>query len=636
MKTIRRIYLYLISAISIELVLWGSIQLLRSILQPDITGTNTQNLSIGIAQVVVSIPIFLIHWFIIQADVRKSDEERETIIRPIFLYGILLGTLIPVVQNLLAAVNRIFLVGTGSSRMTALVGQSQTSIDNAIAIVLNLVLAWYFWRILQADEFAAETDQNDVVVLRAYRYIWMLYGLGMTVLGMNQLILFLLSQSRTMMFESTSRLVNPIALLVIGTPIWVIASLQIKKSLERKEEEFSSWRIGILFGLIFLGAIGSLFAWMHILNWSFRLAMDYSINWDSFLLNTRSTIAIIIPTVTFWIYYHLQFEENLNHRNDVYSTFHFRRILHYPIALVSLATLIVGAVGLVNYLIDVYGMHTMSLGGAYSKIPLNAAALTVGLFFWVRFFLPENSISIRADEHGVDARRSMIRKTYLYIVVFGTIVGVMASAGMTLYQIFEGSLTGQLSNKAASIYKGLAQLVILGVFLWYHLGNLRRDSQLKASRLAEMHTNYPVLIAESVESAIGKELKLSFSRQIPAVPVEFLADPKQWSGEYQPRAIAISSVSRLDLDSGWTEKLRGYTGKIITFGTRDPNSIWTPLPESASAAAKSVTTIVRMLAEGRDVPIQKSLSVWLLLGYIFGGLFVIQILLVLMSAILRF
>ncbi len=183
MKTIRRIYFYLVTAISVELLAWGVVNLLRSIFRTGLAGGQSQSLSIGLAQILVSIPIFIVHWLVVQKDAAKSEEEQTSLIRAMYLYGILLGTLVPVVQNILAFVNRLLLDTTGVSRMTALVGRSQTLTDNLIAIGINLILAGYFYSVLKKDWQFNSNPANLIDMRRVYWYFWMLYGLGMTVLG---------------------------------------------------------------------------------------------------------------------------------------------------------------------------------------------------------------------------------------------------------------------------------------------------------------------------------------------------------------------------------------------------------------------------------------------------------------------
>ena len=56
---------------------------------------------------------------------------------------------------------------------------------------MNLIVASYFWGILRND-WATLTDQeNFSEVRRLYRYIWMLYGLLMTVFGAQQILRFI-------------------------------------------------------------------------------------------------------------------------------------------------------------------------------------------------------------------------------------------------------------------------------------------------------------------------------------------------------------------------------------------------------------------------------------------------------------
>ena len=136
-------------------------------------------------------PIFLIHWVWAQRVSARDDEEKTASLRAIFLYAILFGTLIPVIQNLLAFIDRSFIDVARIDSYRALVGGSQTLADNLIAILMNGIVAAYFWNILRG-EWATLTDkENFSDVRRLYRYLWMLYGLLMTVFGAQQILSFL-------------------------------------------------------------------------------------------------------------------------------------------------------------------------------------------------------------------------------------------------------------------------------------------------------------------------------------------------------------------------------------------------------------------------------------------------------------
>src|SRR5687767_10625746 len=192
MKSIRRLYFYLVAFISIEIVLWGLVGLLRSVVDDPISG-GADALAQALALILVGVPIFLIHWLWAQRASWRDDEEKTATIRAVFFYAILLATLIPVVQNLLSFIDRALVQGAGLGVGRAfIVFREQTLADNLIAIVMNGIVAAYFWNILR-DEWATLPDkENFTEVRRLYRYIWMLYGLLMTVFGAQQALRFLL------------------------------------------------------------------------------------------------------------------------------------------------------------------------------------------------------------------------------------------------------------------------------------------------------------------------------------------------------------------------------------------------------------------------------------------------------------
>ena len=95
MKSIRRLYFYLVAFISIEVIVWGLIGLLRSIVDRTVSG-GADALAQALALILVGVPIFLIHWLWAQRAAARDDEEKTASLRAVFLYVILLATLIPV------------------------------------------------------------------------------------------------------------------------------------------------------------------------------------------------------------------------------------------------------------------------------------------------------------------------------------------------------------------------------------------------------------------------------------------------------------------------------------------------------------------------------------------------------------
>ncbi|MCI0554777.1 MAG: DUF5671 domain-containing protein, partial [Anaerolineae bacterium] len=259
MKSIRRLYFYLVAFISIEVVLWGLVGLLRSIVDDTVSG-GADALAQALALILVGVPIFLIHWLWAQRASSSDPEEKSAMLRAVFLYGILLGTLVPVVQNLLSFIDRSLIQATGLELARAFRAFSeQTLADNLIAILMNGIVAAYFWNILRGewltltDRLAAE---NFSEVRRLYRYIWMLYGLLMTVFGAQQILQYLFYVPGDVLGElGREVVVNGTALLIVGTPIWVYSWRVIQDSLSDPAEKSSTLRLGILYILALGGVI---------------------------------------------------------------------------------------------------------------------------------------------------------------------------------------------------------------------------------------------------------------------------------------------------------------------------------------------------------------------------------------------
>jgi len=109
MQIVRRLYLYALSFVSLETVLWGTIVLARSSLANQ-TGGSTLQLARSLSLILIGAPVFLFHWRLVQRASQADVEERSSWLRAVFLFGMLVATLIPVAQNALALINRGLLI----------------------------------------------------------------------------------------------------------------------------------------------------------------------------------------------------------------------------------------------------------------------------------------------------------------------------------------------------------------------------------------------------------------------------------------------------------------------------------------------------------------------------------------------
>src|SRR5215210_1628483 len=340
MKSIRRLYFYLVAFISIEIVLWGLVGLLRSVIDDTVSG-GADALAQALALILVGVPIFLVHWLWVQRAAAQDEEEKTATLRAVFFYAILLATLIPVVQNLLSFVDRTLVQGAGLGVGRAFsVFREQTLDDNLIAIVMNGIVAAYFWNILRG-EWATLTDpvkrENFTEVRRLYRYLWMLYGLLMTVFGAQQILRFLFYIPGDVLGELGREIVlNGAALLVVGTPIWVYSWRIIQDSLNDPAEMGSTLRLGILYLLALGGvitvitaaamAVNAILTWLLGANWTFV----------DFIRQIGGPISIGVPLGLVWAYYGTWLDRHIEAVGDRVRQASLRRLYQYILALIGL------------------------------------------------------------------------------------------------------------------------------------------------------------------------------------------------------------------------------------------------------------------------------------------------------------
>ena len=293
MKSIRRLYFYLIAFISIEIVLWGLVGLLRSVVDDTVSG-GADALAQALALILVGVPIFLIHWLWAQRASARDEEEKTASLRAAFLYAILLATLVPVVQNLLAFMDRSLVQAAGLEVDRAFRAFSEQSLaDNLIAILMNGVVVAYFLTVLRGEWATITDNENFAEVRRLYRYIWMLYGLLMTVYGTQQILRYLFYVPSDVLGELGREVfLNGLALLLVGTPVWIYSWRVIQDSLPDPAEMGSNLRLGILYILALGGVITVITTAWTIVNTILLILLGDDMNFRDFMQRVGGPISI--------------------------------------------------------------------------------------------------------------------------------------------------------------------------------------------------------------------------------------------------------------------------------------------------------------------------------------------------------
>ena len=628
MKTIRRLYFYLVAFISLEVVLWGIISLLRSILNADKVVDSAQALAQALSLILVGVPIFLFHWLWTQRASAKDDEERTASIRAVFLYGVLLATLVPVVQNLLALINRTFLSTAHLYAYRAIVGGSQTLVDNLIAIVINLLIAAYFWNILRNEWPALPDSENFARIRRLYRFIWMLYGLLMVVYGAQQSLDFAFTLSRSVLGEiGRETVVNAIALLIVGTPIWFYSWRVLQDALPDSAEKESLLRFGILFLLALSGVIVVLTAGGNLLYVLLGHLLGEQTAWDEFLKQIGNPISIGIPFGVIWAYYGNWFTKQINFEEQATRRASKQRIYFYILSAIGLTASFSGVALLLSVVIDIVtGKTYLSDSGFRHPLAGALATLIVGLPLWLMTWRPMQADALADGDMGDHARRSVIRKIYLYLALFAGVIGGMISAVYLVFTLINAALGGDTSNFTDSILNSLQILVLFIVLLLYHLSALRKDSAARADVLEAKQEAFNVLVIDNKDGKFGESMKSSFAKHAPKLPVTVVNANERVPNDIKVSAVILPGSLTVNTPENVAAWIRSFNGTKLIVPDEAAGVYWMNDLEQAAES-------VRVLAEGQEITpqsVKKTTSAWTYVAYVFAALFALQLLMILL------
>ena len=606
MRTIRRLYFYLVALISVEVVLWGLIGLLRSIFSSELVDT-ADVLAQALALVLVGLPIFLFHWLWIQRTSAKDEEERTASLRAIFFYGVLLGTLIPVVQNLLALINRSILGISNISYERAFLGGFQTWQDNLIAIIINALVALYFWNVLR-DAWKSLTDsENFADVRRLYRYLWLLYSLLMVVFGAQQILryVFYLPVPESLLGEvGREMFANGLTLLLVGTPLWVYVWHICQDALSAPAERDSNLRLGILYVLSLGGVITVLSAGGTLLDIFLRRAFGEAMEGYEFVRDIGGPISLGIPLAAVWAYYGGWLKRQIGSDEDIVRRAGKQRLYSYILSALGLGAAFIGVTMVLSFTIDLSTSNAIWGSTLRPRLAGALATLVVGLPLWLITWRPMQTEALTEGDMGDHARRSTIRRVYLYLALFAGVIGGMATAVGLLYLLINTLLTQEVdSDFVPRILNMLQLLVLFIVLLVYHLSVIRRDSAQASQTLEARQREFPVMVIDPGNEAFVKAITAAMVKHAPEVPVMIKSVEESVKME-DTKAVILPASLVINSPNNLRKWLQGFGGQKIVVA--ETVSGWVMTGLTTEQAAQSA----RQVAEGEEVRLTLSSPVW--------------------------
>ncbi len=636
MRTIRRLYFYAVALISLEVVIWGLINLLRTMFAGNVLSPGADTLAQALALILVGLPIFGLHWSWAQRAASRDDEEHTAMLRAVFLYGALALTLAPLVQNALALVNRSLVLVAELEVFRAIVGGGQTWKDNLIAIVLNSVAAAYFFNVVRADWLALKDTENFGGVRRLYRYLWVLYSLAMTIFGVQQVLKFMFYIPSTILgAPGRETFINGLALLIIGAPIWAYMWTVCQDALDEEEEQGSILRLGVLYILSLAGVVVVLSSAGFAIDALLLLAFGQSMDLREIFSRLGNPVSIGVPLAGVWAYYGGWLGREINRMTDAPRRAALKRFYFYILSLIGLVATFIGLTLILSFVIETLFSTTALWGNTLRPRLAGAiATLLASLPLWLLTWRPMQAEALSSGDDGDHARRSLVRKSYLYLAIFATVIGGMVSGVMLAYNLLNALLGHNIPTDFTVTVLNLLQVLLLFVaFLVYHFTTLRRDGGQAVNALLARHEKFPVLVFEQEGSGFAESVSAAVQKAVTGIPLAVQPVEQGVPEEASlAQAVVLSSDLALDPPEALRLWLKDYAGQKIIVPVAGQGWVW-PGGVQRNGIAQAAQ-VIRQMAEGQEIRQVTGTSAWQTVAYVLAILFSIQMAFVLLMLVL--
>ncbi len=641
MAAVRRLYIYLISAISLQAVTWALIALLRNLSIPSLNPPTT-TIALEIAMIVIGLPIFLVHWLWSNRLVQRDAGELDAGLRRFYLYATLAGFLGPILASAYYSIAAI--IGGAPLYLGILyLARGERLVFHIVPLIILSVLWWYHHKLLDAELDLTPNHEGNGVIERSYRLGFSAAGLILTSMGsihILRLVLYL-GQKTTTSIQSASY--NPLAIslaqLLVGTAVWLAFWLHSQRMFNDplSDERSSALRKFYLYAAVFAGVLGSVGYTATILAGIFRKILALPPQGD-----LRTPIPIMLVMAVVWAYHAHTLNQDQRQVQEAPQQAAIRRIYLYLVAGVGLAALLSGLGGVIS----VFFRSIDQVLGSNLGVQLawfSAASLS-GLPVWLYHWRQAQQAALVDDESGEDERTSLVRKIYLYFFILVATLTVLSGLVYIVYRIFS-NLLGEPAPKISELGQAIAFcLIAVGVWL-YHGACLRGDSRFSLEKRRQRLGTFNLLILETAKSPIGSELQSALQRAFPGLAPTLLSSSEiQEQSEPPAERLAQSDLILLPWSSllegddpviqTWIEAARTLPVKKLLLPARAESWEFAGVDSwSQPSLIQQTVLAVGQMIDGQMVKPKKPLSPGAVVGLVVAGLLGFSILLSLIGRI---
>jgi hypothetical protein len=517
MQTVRRLYVYLLSGITLGFLIYGLITLVEVALSAlgvggDGIGGRREQLSLAAALIGVGLPVWAIHWWFAERGLDpnrpNAEEERSSTVRALYLTVVMI-VLLSVGAFAARDLVREFVLGFLPRPQDDVYGYSSGSAARSLATLLVTAAAWGYHVAIRRRDLARGPLEGAAAWLpRVYVYGATLTGLMITLQAFGDLAryagetLWPLSGIQYA-GERSYAFADAVSLLAVWTigwfgHWWYAGRLLIAAGWRASSERAARLRLAFFVSVILAGAFSVIRLTAEAVRAVLIPVLDATdaIGGNLGATDLVRTVAVALVSavpwaVAWWLHQRWMHEEALEADDPSREAVATRLDLH-SVALVGLAFAAVGTGWLVGLLIDVAlgGSRTVGGSGFWRAELANFVPFTlIGLGVWVWRWWP---IQARHQADPAAEAASTIRRSFLLVILAASVITSLGSLAYVLYRLFGSLLGANIGGGILELSMPLGALVAAGAVALYHGLALRRDLALRAAIEPEAPVVMPV------------------------------------------------------------------------------------------------------------------------------------------------
>lgn len=553
MVSLRRAYILLTSAFAAQAATWSAIALARGLLDPA-ADLVPSAVAFQVAVLVVTVPIFVLHWRWAGRLAAAEPAEREADARRFYLLAMGASFVVPMVSNaidLLAAV-------LGPLAGDALPGASEL-VRPAVALVILGIVLRFNGRVLGAERAAVGEPGRAAAFRRLYELG--LAGVGLIVganaaIGLLRIILAGSGGADVAVALGSGDAARLAAGVLVGAAVWAWfwRAAQRRFDAGARDEERSTLRKLYLYAVVLVTALTVVFQATTLLAGFFRQLLDLPSLGDF-----RDPLVVIVVNALVWFYHRRAILADAAAATEAPRQAAIRRLYEYLVAAIGLGAGLAGLGGVVHVLIGLIGDPNIA-DNQREILAWSAAGLLSGLSVWVLPWRRSQAEAVGDDERAEAARDALPRKAYLYFYLLVAAVSFIVGCVYIVFRVV-GLALGEPDpqNDLGLDLARAAALATIAAGTWaYHLRILRADGDLDATARRRRLAALTVLVADGGDGTLGIALLGALARGIDGarlVPVglseqaraAMAAAPGDAGTAYAPTAVAADAVQGADV-----------------------------------------------------------------------------------------